>query len=388
MMLLLRPVDTFFFRNHKNFNSGEDSTAGFIFPPRPSTIYGALRSAYIHKKSDFLTFKQEKDADIKYWMGTVSAPGALSINGTFLYAGGETILPLPLDYQVIKEKRGEGEAEYAYPLVLEKNINQFSSSGEKWSLCGAKEQKSSSSTGAFLSLKKWQESLFNRGKVKINRFSQWVLTEDKLGIARDWKTSTSKKGMLYQMQMFRFKDEQFPEKGAGFIVFCEDAPDFSEVKYLRLGGRNRPWTMEVLKDNETILNKDEETEIIRQIEKSGIARIILLTPTIWNGNQSKFYREKGNVLRIKDELEFPIMTAAMGRSELIGGWDIAGNRPKKRMQAVPAGSVFYLEVKRGMAEKLMQSLKKIKISDELAHEGYGWAICSAYNKKEEGKCLV
>lgn len=380
MILLLRPVDTFFFRNHKSFVSGEDSTAGFIFPPRLGTIYGALRSAYIHKKSDFLTFKQGKDPDLKYWMGTADSPGVLKIKGAFLYAGGEAILPLAMDYQVIKEKNGSEEEDYAYPLVLKHDVNSYSSAGEKWSLYGTQEEKSSSSAGAYIPLKDWKESLFNRGKVRTYLSSQWVLTEDKLGIARDWQTTTSKKGMLYQMQIFRFKDEKSPGSGSGFVVFCEDAPDFSEVKYLRLGGKNRPWTVEVLKNDENILNKDEEEKIIKQIEDNGIARMMLLTPTIWNGEQSDFYLEQGRALRIRGKLKFTILAEAMGRPELIGGWDIARNRPKKRMLAVPAGSVFYLEVKKGQARELLQSLKEIRISDELAHEGYGWAVCSAYNE--------
>ena len=62
--ILLRPVDTFFFRDHKPFSMGEVSKATGWFPPRPGTVYGALRSAYIHRHSDFSTFYEGKDPEI------------------------------------------------------------------------------------------------------------------------------------------------------------------------------------------------------------------------------------------------------------------------------------------------------------------------------------
>ena len=75
MKLVLKPVDTFFFRNHKSMNAGEDSFASGVFPPRPGTVYGALRSAYIHKKSNFSTFAAGTDSELVRWMGTPSRHG-------------------------------------------------------------------------------------------------------------------------------------------------------------------------------------------------------------------------------------------------------------------------------------------------------------------------
>lgn len=42
----IQALDTLFFRDGKPFDMGDDNWAEGIFPPPPSVIYGALRSAY------------------------------------------------------------------------------------------------------------------------------------------------------------------------------------------------------------------------------------------------------------------------------------------------------------------------------------------------------
>ena len=49
----LKPVDTFFFKGQQISEAGNDNNMFGIFPPRPNTVYGALRSAYIHEHIPF-----------------------------------------------------------------------------------------------------------------------------------------------------------------------------------------------------------------------------------------------------------------------------------------------------------------------------------------------
>ena len=46
MIIQIDPLDTLFFRNGKPFTMGEETWADAVFPPYPSVVYGALRSAY------------------------------------------------------------------------------------------------------------------------------------------------------------------------------------------------------------------------------------------------------------------------------------------------------------------------------------------------------
>ena len=376
--LLLQPVDTFFFRNHKDFASGENSTATTVFPPRPGTIYGALRSAYIHQVSDFKIFAAGTDLALKDWMGTTTGPGRFALRGCLMYVNNQILLPLPLDYQVIKGN--EEKEELAYPLVLYRD-SILASDGKEYRLYGVKEEKSSSSAGAFVGLNEWIQEIINRKELKIRRSSYFIESEDKLGIARDWETKTAIEHMVYQTTMSRFKTMESNER-SGVVVLCSEAPDFQNVLYLRLGGKNRPWNLQYLKGDFQLFSPTEEEQIIKQIEESGIARLILLSPAVWTEQSAYYLRGKGR-FRVNQELEFPILTEAMGRPTLIGGWDIARNAPKPRMQAVPAGTALYLEVAKEQARKLVMALKNAVLSDELGYEGYGWAVCGAGAKYKE-----
>ena len=60
MILFLQANDTFFFRDGRPFTKGDQSEGYSIFPPLPSTILGALRTAYIAEYGDLPTFMQKK----------------------------------------------------------------------------------------------------------------------------------------------------------------------------------------------------------------------------------------------------------------------------------------------------------------------------------------
>ncbi|MBE3551069.1 MAG: hypothetical protein IMX03_07595 [Brockia lithotrophica] len=59
-LVLMEPVDTFFFRDHRPFQMGADAAASGMFPPRPGTVYGALRAAYIAYYGGFNQFYRGK----------------------------------------------------------------------------------------------------------------------------------------------------------------------------------------------------------------------------------------------------------------------------------------------------------------------------------------
>lgn len=42
----MEAFDTLFFRDGKPFSMGDDVWANGVFPPYPSTLYGALRASY------------------------------------------------------------------------------------------------------------------------------------------------------------------------------------------------------------------------------------------------------------------------------------------------------------------------------------------------------
>lgn len=107
-----------------------------------------------------------------------------------------------------------------------------------------------------------------------------------------------------------------------------------------------------------------------------MARIILLTPAIWErGTRPKCYDEETQEWDLGGDLRVKLLTAAVGRPLVIGGWDMKKNRPKRRQYAVPAGSVLIVKVKKEQAEQLVRTIHSKKLTDDLEHEGYGCAVC-------------
>ena len=378
--IFLKPLDTFFFKDHRGLTAGEDTAAAGLFPPRSGTIYGALRSAYIHKHSDFDTFKMGTDTVLKEWMGTPNNVGNFSFRGMFVHNGDELLLPLPLDYQVIVH---EGDTqELAYSLLLQESSEQKQWSSDKldWKLYGKYKKKSRSATNAYVPLSVWKKALIQfKDGFKIQRPSEWMAYEPKTGISIDRMTRTAREKMLYQVEMQRFQQPKY-----SLCVLCDQSPDFSDISLATCGHGNKIWQVSEDKEFSSILTDEEKELIVEEINKTGIARIILLTPAIWGlGSRPKMLRNNKLIFDAAQtgcsySFDVEVLTSVVGRPQIIGGWDMAKVRPKPRMYAVPAGTVLYVRVQPSITEKLVFCLDKFALTDKLPHEGYGYAVCGYY----------
>jgi len=366
---ILKPVDTFFFRNHKALVPGEDSEATGLFPPRPGTVYGALRSAYIHEISDFNTFRQQTDAKLLHWMGSTTSIGEFRLQAHFWQDQHDLVFPCPFDHQVV-EQQDEVAKGLRLRLVEEPEAQTWGSDQAQNRLYGRTEAKSKSPANRYVYRKELEESLLTGGDLTVHPLSRWIAVEPKIGIAHDWRTKQTKKGMFYSMGMLRFVED------VQLVAYSNAAPaDFRSVDYVSLGGKQRPWNLKVAtSDLKCNISPDD---LIQAIENTGIARIILLTPAVWDaGTRPSCWDPVTDELIIGAQ-RYPVLTAAIGRPMLIGGWDIANNRPKPRQNAVPAGTVLYLKVEKNTAANLVKYLHEQNFSDQLTHEGYGytWVGC-------------
>ena len=345
--------------------------------PAPARVYGALRSGYIHRHSDFHTFYEGKDPEIKRWMGTPEKPGDFSIRAVWLYDAQGAVLPLPLDYQVVRAEKGE----QALPLVLchEKEKGDWASDGSEWRLYASENKKSASPADAYLGENEWRErAAFHQEIPSIARVDRWLAREPKIGIARDNLTMRVREGMLYQLPMHRFKEEQ--GKGTtGLLVLCDQAPSFDDVRYVLLGGEGNPGISPPSAGVQSFVFQRGRRETDSTDPGTGKGPHHPAHPRhLETGHTSGVLRQRetqeldlGNNLRVK------LLTAAVGRPLVIGGWDMKKNRPKKRQYAVPAGSVLIVKVNKEQAEQLVRTVHSMKLTDELEHEGYGCAVCGA-----------
>ncbi|MDI9412975.1 MAG: type III-B CRISPR module-associated protein Cmr3 [Bacillota bacterium] len=366
MKLSLTPMDTFFFGNHKSFVPGVDHFAEGIFPPRPGTVYGALRSAYIHATSDFNTFVTEEEKELRTWMGSPTEYGKFELSGIFWKDEKDIVLPLPYDHQVIMNNDDTQMAK-RLKLVMEKEAKAWGSDQSPYRLYGVTKQKSGSARGQYVYKSDLARSLVEASSLSTYSVSHWLGMEQTMGIAHDQKTRTTKEGMLYAMEMLRFKNET-----TSVVAFSDQAPDFSKVNVVTLGAKQRPWSLTTKKQSFSMgINQQE---LINAIEETGVARLILLTSALWKyGNRPACWNKQENAL-VVNEVMYPLLATAMGRPSLVGGWDMVRHRPKPRYNAIPSGSVIYLAVPKGEAKNLIQSLHEVNFSDEMAQLGYGLTV--------------
>ncbi|SDZ03093.1 type III-B CRISPR module-associated protein Cmr3 [Tindallia californiensis] len=379
----IRPVDTFFFRNHQSMNIGEDAEASGIFPPHPQTVYGALRSAYIHRYSDFGTFCKGTDENLKAFAGTPEECGSFQIKGVLLYDQEKLYCPLPLDY-LVKNQLEEGKQK-AYSLRLKRDPDKnLSSDSSHWKLVSDRQEKTTSSDGIYVAMEEWKKTVVREmdastsvEEVVVNTLDKWICSEVKVGIARNRLTGMSEEGMFYQMDFLRFRQEASKNETAGLSIITNTEGDsFKDISLLRLGGRNRPWLIESVSKTPKLISESMKKNIVNTIEETGIARIILLSPAIWKyGNRPSCWNEASNTLELGNNFSLEVVTAAVGRGHLVGGWDIVERRPKKRALAVSAGSVLYVKVPKDKVLSVVEAVEKHNWSDDLQNQGYGWVVC-------------
>ena len=87
----IKANDTLFFRDGRPFSMGDDSFASSIFPPPPSVIYGALRTAYMSNKC-------ENGVDLNEWIPKTEA---LELTSILLHDKENVYFPMPEDLLVL-----------------------------------------------------------------------------------------------------------------------------------------------------------------------------------------------------------------------------------------------------------------------------------------------
>ena len=103
-MIQIEPIDTLFFRDGKPFSMGDQSTAFGIFPPYPSTVFGAIRTGIIAQNQGLGHFL---DGNMASEIGTVneSSYASFKLKGVFLYNSAHDYLYFPAPLAVLPRLR-------------------------------------------------------------------------------------------------------------------------------------------------------------------------------------------------------------------------------------------------------------------------------------------
>jgi CRISPR-associated protein Cmr3 len=147
-------------------------------------------------------------------------------------------------------------------------------------------------------------------------------TEDRVGLALDYKRRANAEGMFYRAEFTR------PCDGVGLILQTNANMFPAASGYVNIGGESRSGRYEVLKNG---LDPFPQTG-------EGNVRIILLTPAYFSGG---WQPQGGDWSAWVGGGE--LVSLVLGKPHPISGWDVANNQPKPLRNYVPAGSVFFFK---------------------------------------------
>lgn len=389
MRIEINAFDTLFFRDGKPFTMGEESWAEGIFPPPPSVIYGALRAAYFAHHPEDLSKAGKEGEDPTRNLKITDIALTFSNKRNFFY-------PVPADCAVKENKTDEDEDDEKYELYRMKKKNDAYSSKSFSPLCAdSKIDKLESASGFYLSdsaLSRYlnmidnadqEDKPMNIYKNWVEKLSDHISVEPKIGIRRDRSTKTSEDGKLYRLGMRRLNDVSFlielelednssQEKGGGEQnppLRLEDL--LPEKGIIRLGGEGKTAYYEP--PVESWLLKSDPLSSENDVDKKGKSFVLYFkTPVL--------FEKYGYYPDFPDK--YRIVSMAMDKPLSIGGWDMKAKAPKPMKKFVPAGAVYIVEsdsdVSLGDFKKVCENL----CSEEYKKQGYGLYYVGVYNGKD------
>ncbi len=380
MILKINALDTLFFRDGKPFSMGDDSFAQGIFPPPPSVIYGALRSAYFaNDMQEFTNLKlHNTDSSLN-----------IKVNG-FAYLVEETFwsnkevqnqiyYPAPLDLVQTEEEEKANEA-HLNTNCYSKNEDYYSSS--PLSNIIAHQEQVEGLENAIIDIEKMQEYLNGDTKfTDIRKLSDYILPEHKVGNGLENATRKTEDGKLYQLKMNRFvawkKDDEKNIATKNFSLLVDTTYETQSNTLLKLGAEGK-----------TVVANEFEKSIVLQVpnptitaKKDTYFKLYFSSPTIFKNNGA--IPDFINPTTLKgtfDGIELELVTAFVGKYIPIGGFDLNQNKPKMMYKAVPAGSVYYFKLLADTtSEKIITTFHNQKLSTVGSDEGFGLAYVGLLN---------
>lgn len=363
MRLFLKPNDTFFFRDGRPFTRGQQSEGYSIETPFPSTVMGALRTAYIAFCGDIAQFTNDQMRSV---IGTKqSLAGALiHIKGVFLgQSEGSLYYLTPRD--LVSEKKSGNPALY---LLSESQSDAFSSNSKlSMLLTWNKSEVQVEHPGGYISSDNLRKYLLADTESLTLEKSDFIVNEPKVGITRNHNTLAAAEGMLYRINMKRFTDSEF-----GFAVDVDGIKELPKKALIKLGGEAKSFTYSETSQSTDPLSDDDLTTLQERVSNSRKFKLYLATPAIFN--EGWFPRG------LHKNIE--LVTAAVGNYVPVGGWDVAHGRPKRTYRAVPAGSVYYFQLVKGAdVDVILNYLHYKNIGDQRTQEGFGLTYVGAVSKE-------
>lgn len=371
MKIFIEPNDVLMFRNGKPFSGGDDHYARGIFPPFPSTFYGAMRSKILSEHPQCERYiRGDVTDDLKEEIGTPTSYGSLAITN-FLFARKENevinpVFPVPKDVVRIKGKEQRDLFILRPNEGLSKQIKTNLPINSLVPLWLKTEEPLEETTG-FISLEMMRKYLEGTMQKEIINSNDLFQSDERIGIKKDRIRKAAATGALYSVEYFRFKED------GGFIVELSGVRSLPKEGLMRLGGDHRSVFYK-----ECSFQMPDAEVVKKKVNETGRFKLILLTPAIFNKRWIPDWIDSESGEGRLNGILLKLVSAVIGKPVHIGGFDLVKRIPKDMDKAVPQGSVYYLEIKQGSIEEILKAFWLQSISAKKQKEGFGISIIGGY----------
>ncbi len=360
MPVEIQPFDSLFFRNGKPFSMGEEVWGGGMFPPPPSVVYGALRTAFFSRNLAQLSQANEAgDVSLKLRIRQVLLSKLSSESGKT-----EVYFPCPFD---VVESKNRAGTQALLSLTKWAGI----SSHPTQHLLTVKDQNilpvNSLGGGHWISLNQFKAYLLYGDAPAPYPASAFMIPEPKIGIQKSRASGKAADGMLYRVGMTR------PQSGVGLYVdwVAEDSGfQLSEAGFLKLGAEGKSASFQ-----QSPLSIDIKAP---QIE-GNVIKLVFTTPAVFEHGWLPGSIDPKTRKGAWGGEPVEVLTAAFNRAAYQGGFSMKATKnqpfgPKPMRKAVPAGAVYYIRID-GDVQQAVESLHGQCLSDyDADQQGFGLAF--------------
>ncbi len=353
------PLDTWFFREARGFDTSGSNELSSLFPPPARTIAGAMRTLIGEQQGvDWHLFaKSDQYAELKQIIGVGDDLGALKLIGPYPVWNNERLYPAPLHLLAKDENYRFLEPGDAVDCDLGKvQLPRIKDIGQP--LAGAKPLEH-----CWLNADNLQKVLKQQSPDKMFKAKDLYTEEPRLGIARNNQQRTGIDGLLYQTRHLR------PNVELAIGVGVMGIPDSWQLQQgiVRLGGEGRASTVEV--------NKIAMPSIASpELSNSSGNHLLLMLLTHADFGRDWFPPgfkpiEHNGICKWQgtiNSVELTIECAVIGKAVREGGWDLVKQQPRPVKSLIPAGSVYFCTIKNHDTQAAIKQLHGHHIGNDIA----------------------
>lgn len=325
--VFITPHDVWMFRDNKPFVAGQSFVARSLFPPTPQTAQGFLRTQYLDAKGiDLAKYGRGDEPDATRAIGNTKHLGELQVSGPFIARqtknGLERVFRAPIDLTIQRKSETDPEIVSLGRMTLER-ANFQTSAFDGWRPLVSPDGHKPVEEGWLTEsgLKHYLNGTL-KGFKELLKDEALYTVEERPGLALDTHRRTNHKGHYYHAQFIRPNDDVGLLVGSNITIFQQD------TGLIAIGGESRFGIYQRLRQKFEPLHT----------ATSGNLRVVLLTPAYFSGGWEPATHDWSKWVG-----SGRLVSAALGKPQLISGWDVANNRPKPLRHYLPAGSVFFFE---------------------------------------------